>query len=131
MKIVFLDINGVLNTTFYHNLKPECLNNLKILTEKTGAKVVITSAWRKYEESLEAIKKTLTEYNIDVIGSTRVLGSRSAEIVAYLEGLSFSYKYVILDDMLIEGFPDNLVLVDRMVGLTNKEVLKAISILQD
>lgn len=52
MKIIFLDIDGVLNVCFpardefgrlFH---PELILNLKRIVDATGAKIVITSTWR-------------------------------------------------------------------------------------
>lgn len=63
MKILFLDIDGVLNTerylriqaqklgyrddfTMQYNFDPVALNNLKEIMEITNAKIVISSTWR-------------------------------------------------------------------------------------
>lgn len=64
MKIIFLDIDGVLNHERfykerfskryeevaiahpYSEIDPECVKKLNILCEETGAKVVISSTWR-------------------------------------------------------------------------------------
>ena len=62
MNIIFLDIDGVLNShrklieVYKKTHKPHsgynypfdeiCLNNLKDLFEKTNSKIVITSSWR-------------------------------------------------------------------------------------
>ena len=52
MKIIFLDIDGVLNVipqgrdeygAIFH---PEFVANLKHIIDKTGAKLVISSTWR-------------------------------------------------------------------------------------
>lgn len=53
MKVIFLDIDGVLNVIpqghdeyggIFH---PEFMENLKWIVEETGAKIVISSSWRK------------------------------------------------------------------------------------
>jgi histidinol phosphatase-like enzyme len=53
IKVIFLDLDGVLNVycedrdefgcTFHSNF----VDNLKRIIEKTGAKIVISSSWRK------------------------------------------------------------------------------------
>ena len=71
MNIVFLDIDGVLNSRnklielYYKTGKPhsgtnypfdeKCLENLKRLIEETNSKIVITSTWRKYEEDMKKL----------------------------------------------------------------------------
>lgn len=53
MKIIFLDIDGVLNVCYpkrdeYGSLfHPHLEENLKTLVDATGAKIVISSSWRK------------------------------------------------------------------------------------
>jgi len=130
MNIIFLDINGVLNTTTDYDFNPNCLVNLKQLVKDTNAKIVITSAWRRYEESLNEIIKTLKTYDIEVNGTTKILHTtRSHEINVYLEEHEIE-KFVILDDMIIEGFPNNLVHVDKTIGLSEEDILEAKKILQ-
>lgn len=47
-KIIFLDVDGVINTTKYHFTKFDevCLDNLQYLIDKTNAKIVVSSSWR-------------------------------------------------------------------------------------
>jgi len=47
-KIIFLDIDGVINTTKYHFTKfdEECMDNLLEIINKTNAKIVVSSSWR-------------------------------------------------------------------------------------
>ena len=81
MNIIFLDIDGVLNShrklieVYKKTHKPHsgynypfdeiCLNNLKELVEKTNSKIVITSSWRKDEEGRNKIIQTLKDYSLD------------------------------------------------------------------
>lgn len=44
MKIIFLDIDGVLNVNVF---QAKFINNLKTIIEATDAKIVISSSWRK------------------------------------------------------------------------------------
>lgn len=75
MKIIFLDIDGVLNHEFfykqrhekesdgdeirypYSEIDPKCVENLNILCKDTDAKVVISSTWR--HSGLEYCKDAL------------------------------------------------------------------------
>jgi hypothetical protein len=121
MRIIFLDIDGVLRTkqgprrAVVHPGEPipdlwdeHALRNLNKLIEKTGANIVITSTWR-LGESLESLRKLLNEKGIHgvVIGKTPELGeitiktpnrkSRGQEIEAWLKQQKGQFRFVILD----------------------------------
>ncbi|MCL6604587.1 MAG: hypothetical protein K6T94_17120 [Paenibacillus sp.] len=89
MKIIFLDIDGVLNTDRYisfqknHNVgqiifDPEAMKNLKFLVESTNSNIVISSTWRIHYESNEKLWRDLgrnfNEYHLNerIIGITPV-----------------------------------------------------------
>ena len=124
MRIIFLDVDGVLNnddTKERYNgwigVDKKLLNNLKILydklNEKEETKVVITSYWR-YEKirkhhysdgSYDYLLNLLKDANINVIGETPqdiISGSnRGREIFAWIILNMHKYKisnYIILDD---------------------------------
>ncbi|MFO0553328.1 MAG: HAD domain-containing protein [Polyangiaceae bacterium] len=121
MRILFLDIDGVLNSdawfrskrnkTATNELDVAAVKRLDAIVERTGAKVVISSTWRTglTREELAAI---LSKYGFrgEVVDMTPVLragegrnaaGSptRGDEIQAWLEAQpSPPISYVILDD---------------------------------
>ena len=99
MNIIFLDVDGVLNSrnklieTYKKTHKPHsrysypfderCLENLQLLIQETNSKIVITSTWRKDEKGRRILLKALNEYELDnkVIGYTPVLDkTREIEI---------------------------------------------------
>lgn len=174
LKIIFLDIDGVLNSEKsceYHikNKSNEWLyiapwighiKHLNHIIEKTNAKIVISSTWRTnpYVEMI----LYLAGLKGDIIGKTPRLPSRirGEEIKFFLKYAQYDDKglskeeqeriqqikkdilhetnfcglkidnFVILDDdtdML--DLTNNFVLVDGYNGLTKKDALKAISIL--
>jgi hypothetical protein len=116
MKIIFLDIDGVLNVIgqghdrFGQIWHIEFINNLKWIIEETGAKLVISSTWR--HSGLSIMKEMWIERNLpgDVIGITIDLGTyqddngfyqsepRGKEIEHYLKSHPEITNYVILDD---------------------------------
>ena len=78
MKIVFLDVDGVLNTMdslgeaeddsdFLFDkksgspLEKRCLNNLIQILLKTGAKIVVTSTWRMFPDKMQFLTRTVDE----------------------------------------------------------------------
>lgn len=120
MKVLFLDIDGVLNSTrsavahdgFPHLLTPDHMQMFDIcavglvrkLCEETGAAVVISSSWRVFHNHQD-IGKAL---KLPVIDATpRLHAIRGEEIKAWLEANSVT-KYAIVDDdsdMLPEQMP--------------------------
>lgn len=58
-KIIFLDVDGVINIPNYIKFDKNCLNNLRLIIEKTGAKIIVSSSWRT--GSLVTTKQALTD----------------------------------------------------------------------
>ncbi|RKP57961.1 hypothetical protein D7Z26_00130 [Cohnella endophytica] len=123
MKLIFLDIDGVLNTDRYiriqknHNngqitFDPEAMKNLKLLVEMTDSFIVICSTWRIHYESNEKLWRDLIrnfiEYLIDerIIGITPVHDKNSNTSIRWKEIEDWLSKnedkgiesFVILDD---------------------------------
>jgi len=150
MNIVFLDIDGVLNSQnklielynktgkphsgLFFPFDEKCLNNLKFLVEETNSKIVITSTWRKYEENMQILINTFKEYELDkrIIGYTPVLCTkREYEIAAYLNEIGRDVNYVIIDDITYMGeLNSKLVVTSYKTGLTKENVNSAIKILK-
>lgn len=150
MNIVFLDVDGVLNShnkliELYNKTgKPhsgnnfpfdeKCLENLKILIKETNAKIVITSTWRKYENDIKVLLNVLREHDLDknVIGYTTVLNTkREEEIKEYLNNLDESVNFVIIDDIRDMGeLNDKLVITSPQTGFTEENLNRAIKILK-
>ncbi len=126
--IIFLDIDGVLNSDKYFDSidNKECMNlvdrlmldidmsKVKILLEvinKTNAKVVITSSWRRMK-LYPYIKERLISMGLPVVGETLFIeGRRGEEIKSYLLENRVS-NYCIIDD---EVFKDYKELEDYLV----------------
>lgn len=126
--IIFLDIDGVLNSDKYFDSidNKECMNlvdrlmldidmsKVKILLEvinKTNAKVVITSSWRRMK-LYPYIKERLISMGLPVVGETPFIeGRRGEEIKSYLLENRVS-NYCIIDD---EVFKDYKELEDYLV----------------
>ena len=143
MKIIFLDIDGVLNCQFMHTdtsdeiirtpggfLSKRCLNLVNELVDKTDAKIVISSTWRIDDD----FEKYLIDagLNGDIIGKTPILKDhfslRGNEIHAWivenenLIGKRYHeyHSFVILDDdsdMLL-WHRENYFQTDSYIGLT-------------
>jgi hypothetical protein len=134
MKVIFLDIDGVLNSydSFgrfgsWYILCPDCVSRLNALVKATNAKVVISSAWRRVR-SLPVLRKILTESGLSnsekvVIGMTPVIypqpDGRGKEIDGWLNSNEGVDNFVIIDDSTdMEPHLDRLVKTNIEIGLT-------------
>jgi histidinol phosphatase-like enzyme len=138
MNIIFLDIDGVMNST-EDRFSTELENKdywirLKRLVNKTNSAIVLSSAWRIIERLTDCVKERLNEYNIKYIDKTPYLSGRGNEIKTWLDSTDIKVdKFVIIDDEIsdIVGlFPDNVVKTDMHKGLQDEDIEKAIKILK-
>ena len=129
-KIIFLDIDGVLNSqkTFrdnhnYRKFFVKYMNDsvddeiihimlgidlnkvfmLRDICNLTGAKVVVSSSWRRSRWYL-LLEESLTSLGIPIVGITPYINSnRGTEIRKYLEDNKVD-DFVILDDEIFKDF---------------------------
>lgn len=87
MKVLFLDMDGVLVPFSSHGVEPKLLAQLKRIHDATGCKVVLSSAWRVFKSSTEVVNQHLISAQIHpLIGQTPQLSmERSKEIVTWME----------------------------------------------
>ena len=132
-KVIFLDIDGVLNTEEYlRKLKdpnqgyanPDKVSLIHSIISGTGAKIVISSN-RRFE--MQNVLHNLPTLRSDIIGTTGLTGNRNSEIEEWVDKHDVD-SFVVIDDMLLL-FPDNLVQTDPEVGLTESDAKEAIRIL--
>src|SRR6202007_2799386 len=112
MKVLFLDVDGVLNCSTTIGVTGDadkCELVRKIITE-TGAKIVVSSTWRKNRELMRHLFRNLGRKMRDEMeGCTPVLDSRrpsgiwqattrGEEIMAFVAKSPHIKKFVILDD---------------------------------
>ncbi len=155
MKILFLDVDGVLNCKHtkesfagYVFVSDDKIRLLKRIIEATDAQIVLSSSWREgwfYKDHaphttsteldlFEALQDKLLDYDIEMLDYTAELGHRGLEIDAWLKGcVDEEIKaYVILDDMdeaELVPHSSHLVQTDFYEGLTEKDVIMAIEML--
>lgn len=103
MRIIFLDIDGVLNCKetpnphgFPYIIDPSLLANLEELLKRTGAKVVLSSSWRTDPVGVLAAK----HYGIPFVDlCPDVLeASRCEEMLTWLSAHHEVTRYVVIDD---------------------------------
>lgn len=143
-KFLFLDIDGVMNNSEMWNLPIEQqisedkIKLLKNIIDATDCEIVLSSTWRIIDRHKHIVGRNLTKYDIDLMYETPLLneGNRGDEIKLFLKPFAKNnvpFKFVILDDDkdMNEYTDTNLVKIDCNTGLTESDVEKAISILND
>lgn len=157
MKVIFLDVDGVLNSEvsreqernnfdnwMEHEVSEMHVNNLKKIVDATGAQIVLSSSWRFdhpkatgrdfiVDPLMRVLDRKLKAVGLDIIDVTPDLRGkiRGAEIQDWLGRHSEVERFVILDDdvdMMEEQKPF-FVNTTFKNGLTEDLANKAIEIL--
>ncbi len=150
MKVIFLDIDGVLNCASTKRrlrgspfVDDDKLLLLKDLVEKTGAELVLSSTWRlgllypdvaAFTVDTDALIAELAEYGLRLYDHTPKLSDRQRghEIAAWLAENPEVEKFVILDDDSdMAHLKEHLVQTSWIAGLQTVHVEKAIKLLED
>lgn len=130
MKVIFLDIDGVLNSdrtpnprNFPYIVDPKPLGRLKKLIARTGAKVVLTSTWRLDPVGLLAAKHFGVPF-MDV-SPDMPKKARSEEVRCWLSDHPKVSRYAVIDDEddELDGLP--LFQPSAKTGLT-AEIVKGV-----
>ena len=156
MKVVFLDIDGVLNEEKsrsrccgYLGIDDKKVENLAKIVEETNAKIVLVSTWKDYWRKRDKahqgmmanyLDKKLKKQGVTVLDKTKSIDkngyylSRGEGILQYLADNKVD-KYVILDDYQFDydscGLTDNYIKTDAYNGgLTEELSQRAIKILK-
>lgn len=159
MKVIFLDIDGVLinRASFLSPLKvmgvraapdPACVDRLNRIVRETGAHIVLSSTWRYGLKAVEC-RELLSDWGVmgKVIGPTprlmkpkqfsgqviEVSATRGAEIAKWLETEGERHgvdSFVILDDDSdMDELTRHLILTQFEAGLTSADADRAIEML--
>ena len=139
MKVVFLDVDGVLNSVRdYYSIDLATDSHfvlLKELVDRTGAKIVLSSSWRICLSIRDGLVQRLAEYGLEIYDTTPVLyfegRKRGDEIRAWLNEHKDVTNFVILDDEsnMCEFTKTNLVKTNTNFGLKSIHIEKAVKIL--
>lgn len=111
MKLIFLDIDGVLNHEYFyehsrlhrgHGFCPVSVQNLREIIKRTGAKIILSSTWRRGMTMID-MQELFGWYDLDryVVGKTPIFDGqiRGNEIKNLLDETSIEIEsFVILDD---------------------------------
>ena len=153
MKIIFLDFDGVMDTSYYDHIlskkglpgndsfgtvfDPHCIQNLKHIIDETGANIVVSSFWKyfmTYKDLLDMWEyRGLPGFVTDVTPTPTTRNNRGDEIDAWLEECDVECQYVIIDDLDGQNFNEHqiprLLVVNPFWGLDEDTAERAIQIL--
>tara|TARA_B110001452_G_scaffold266295_1_gene272796 strand:+ start:170 stop:760 length:591 start_codon:yes stop_codon:yes gene_type:complete len=150
--LIFLDIDGVICCNYVGELQGEKLAQLKRICKATGAKVVLSSDWRRTEPLKQRCRRAFRRIKVEYAGCTpqqtvrEHLGHwtiekacRPQEITAWLRQYRSTWPgpYVAIDDRDLLGevggdeLEGHFVQTSFSTGLTAAAADKAIAILQN
>ena len=129
MKVIFLDIDGVLNSDEYldkvkksdiqgieRDIDVEKVKLLKRAIDETGARVVLSSSWR-YTRNARYLKELLANYRIRVDSTPYIRDERGLEIKKWLSENQGVEDFIILDDEIFDSFDEEL--IKKLVKVSN------------
>jgi hypothetical protein len=145
LKVIFLDVDGVLNNDFTTTrtksgaefVDDYLIERLKKIVDATDATVIMSSSWRygrtckaHFDDFVELIEK-LESHGVHVEDCTPTMNTahKSVEIKQYLQDHPTIDRFVILDDDEMELYPEQHVETLNRYGLTDENVAEAIEIL--
>lgn len=129
MKVIFLDVDGVLNSDEYikgtiksniqgieKHVDVEKIKLLRQAIDQTNAKVVLTSSWRLTKMAQELIKLLIT-YGIYADSTPYIRNERGLEIKQWLADNQNVEDFVILDDEIFDSYDEGL--MKKLVKISN------------
>lgn len=152
INIIFLDIDGVLNSRTHMNnliqqrksvssgnmeLNRESILILKEIINKTNAKIVLSSSWRKILRNVVNVRNQLKSHGISLLGltGTSQSGKRDDEIREWINNWinekNNIRSFIIIDDdeQDIELYKDRLIHTTWMYGLQKEHIKNSIELL--
>lgn len=161
MKVIFLDVDGVLNSIGWMKkndekkhgnceINPENVKMLKDIVDKTGAKIVLSSTWRNVDGTDGKLRHPMYDYLVDelrkfgmeIFSRTSLINNdRPKEIKAWLNETSFEIEsFVSIDDDFSEKDYEKQGVCNRLIktqfwdengGLQRNHVEQAIQLLNE
>ena len=146
MKVVFCDVDNVLNSEYHTKKNGDCredieelkVRNLKKIVDAAGAEVVIVSHAHAFNDERFAKQRIeqIRKYGVNPIADLKsggFLGPKDDAVKRWLNEHKEVEKFVIFDDGYDNYYDlvDHLILVDYHHGLTYKHTRKAIEMLDD
>ena len=146
MRLIFLDIDGVLNSAtgkepYISDMEVEKLKLLKKLINESGSSGVVITSDRRYSKiDMEHKTKAFDQFEIFIVGETRkpntddLEDNRGEQIMDYLSSSKEDIDRIVIlddnDDGISNLFEDEFILVNRFYGLNEEVYQKALEILK-
>ena len=146
MKLIFLDIDGVLNSAtgkepYVSDMEVEKLKLLKKLIDDSGSSGVVITSDRRYSKvDMEDKTEAFDQFEIFIVGETRrpnqddLEDNRGKQIMDYLSSSKEDIDRIVIlddnDDGISNLFEEEFILVNRFFGLNNSVYQKALEILK-
>lgn len=142
MKIIFLDVDGVLDPLLKSlgsgNFSSIACGHIShMLIKEPSLRIVVSSSWRRW--GLEKIREILQKNGIDptkVISILEAKGgwapeNRHKQVKDWLESHPEIKDYVVLDDYPLDGFEDRQVKMNGYIGFTETDMENALKVLSE
>ena len=145
MKIIFLDIDGVMNSSFgkepyESDMEVSKLLLLKRLIDETRSNGIVITSDRRYSNiDMKHKTEVFNKYGINVLGKIRYpnikdpLDNRGKQIMDYLSNSKEEISNIVIIDDIDDGisnlFPNEFILVNKTFGLNENNLNKAIEML--
>lgn len=146
MKLIFLDIDGVLNSAmgkepYISDMEVEKLKLLKKLIDDSGSSGVVITSDRRYSKiDMEHKTEAFDQFEIFIVGETRkpnpddLEDNRGKQIMDYLSSSNENIDRIVIlddnDDGISNFFKEEFILVNRFFGLNEDVYQKALEILK-
>jgi len=154
MRVIFLDIDGVLNEAYSHSRAPNgCIGvdddkvqRLRQIVDATGAKIVLCSTWKSgwsrdpelCDHDAEYLNKKLSREHLRILDKTQdQIIDRGAGILRWLEKRSDKPAWIVLDDDIFKDYEECGVMSHLVKtsfykgGLQDEHVKRAIDLLME
>ncbi len=146
MKLIFLDIDGVLNSAtgkepYVSDMEVEKLKLLKKIIDDSGSSGVVITSDRRYSKvDMEDKTEAFDQFEIFIVGETRrpnqddLEDNRGKQIMDYLSSSKEDIDRIVIlddnDDGISNFFEEEFILVNRFFGLNKDVYQKALKILK-
>lgn len=146
MKLIFLDIDSVLNSAtgkepYVSDMEVEKLKLLKKLIDDSGSSSVIITSDRRYSKvDMEDKTEAFDQFEIFIVGETRrtnqddLEDNQGKQIVDYLSSSKEDIDRIVIlddnDDGISNFFEEEFILVNRFFCLNDSVYQKALEILK-
>ena len=153
MNIIFLDIDGILNTSSDRRINRNMVKRLSRLVKDTNSKVILHSGWRFwFNENMQPLngqaknlQEELWKEGITLSGKTPDLSDenikktqtfskvKASEILSWLDRQSDIDSWVVLEDLDLknETVKKHQIMPDPDTGLTDEDIDKAMALIMD